>query len=166
MSKKKSGIYLDVCCVPQKQKSFFGMYRAAGEEVDLVHDFAALPYPLDDASCLSVLASDVVHRIPPDRFIAVIDEWWRLLIPDGRLLISAPYGVSDWYLQDPGACKPVTERTWWHFDPTHVSGLYQKYKPQPWRIIQNAWNAAGTIEVVLEKLGEVDRVRALRTKKG
>jgi hypothetical protein len=59
--------------------------------------------------------------------------------------------MSQGYLQDPAACNPCTEATWYYFDPEHRSGLWQVYQPLPWRITYLTWEHPGNVEVILGK---------------
>jgi hypothetical protein len=122
-------------------------------EVDCVHDLEAQPWPLPAEAVLAAQAFHVVQRINPARwgFIAFMDEVWRLLKPGAEFRIVHPYGMSQGYLQDPAACNPCTEATWYYFDPEHRSGLWQVYQPLPWRITYLTWEHPGNVEVILGK---------------
>jgi len=154
LMKERGGICLDVCSGGgQPDGRFVRMNDIALPGVDVVHHFEDLPYPLPDQCCLSIVAANVVHRIDPARlgFIRVMNEWWRLLKPGGRLMISAPYGSGSGYVQDPGkAGNPVNEFTFLYFTIGHV--LYEQYRPAPWRQVACSFHGNGAIEVVMEKL--------------
>lgn len=152
--KDKKGIRLDVGCGESKQKGYVGLDIRKLEGVDIVHDMEIVPYPLPKESCLSIIACHVVEHINPAnfRFINVMNEWWRIMKPNGRLMITMPYGYSKGFLQDPTHCNPRNEITWAYFDPTHPSGLYTIYCPRPWKILLNSWHIDGNMEVVLEKI--------------
>ena len=151
--KRRGGIVLEVgSAIPEKEPSTVRIGHRGDVGVDIVHDLAKLPYPLPDGCCLSIIARNAVEHV--DRanrgLIRTMDEWWRLLRPNGRLMISSLYG--DQYARDPGACSPVTENTWMYFLPDHESHLWQRYRPKPWKMIACAFNTIGTIELVLQKL--------------
>jgi SAM-dependent methyltransferase len=150
----KKGIMLDIGCGEGKEPGCVGMDIRDLPQVDIVHDMEVLPYPLADESCLSILARHVVEHINPAKFgfVNVMNEWWRILKPYGRLMITTPYAGSSGYWADPSHINPCTEQTWFYFAPEHPSGMWQGYKPKPWRIIANAWHSNGNLEVVLAKL--------------
>lgn len=154
----KKGIRLDIGCGETKQPNYVGMDIRKVEGVDIVWDMEKTPYPIPDNSCLTIIASHVVEHIAPAHFglINVFNEWWRIMKPHGRLMISAPYGMSRGFIQDPTHTKPINEDTFTYFDPTHRNGFWTIYKPRPWKIIANAWHTDGNIEVVLEKMPAED----------
>jgi hypothetical protein len=88
------------------------------------------------------------------RFIGFMNELWRVMKPDGRVMIATPYGGGPAYLQDPTHINPCSEHTWCYFDPLDPKTqgkLYHVYKPKPWRIDFRAFTRTGNMEVVLVK---------------
>ncbi len=119
----KTGILLDLGCGAAKQPHFVGMDIRDVPGVDIVQDLEEFPWPIDDESCLTVLASHILEHIKPWKFMdpaarpCVMGEIWRVLKPDGQLLLSCPYGVGPGYVQDPTHCNPISEATLQYFDP-------------------------------------------------
>lgn len=103
--------------------------------VDIVHDMEEFPWPLEDESCLTVLASHVLEHVKPWKFFdpagrpCVMGELWRILKPQGQVLVSCPYGVGPGFVQDPTHCNPISEATLQYFDPR--CGLWNVYQT-PW----------------------------------
>jgi len=149
---ENKGIKLDMGCGSNKQEGYIGLDIRPLPNVEIVHDVELVPYPLPDECCIQILASHLVEHICPKNFVDVMNEWWRLLKPNGQLLISAPYGRSFGFYQDPTHCNPCNEATWAYFDPTQF--LYSIYRPKPWRIERNAWWENGNMEVILSKMTE------------
>ena len=113
---ERAGVRLDIGCGRAKQDGFVGMDVREVEGVDIVHDLETFPWPIDPDTCLVVLASHILEHIKPWKFMdpagrpCVMGEIWRVLKPDGQLLISCPYGVSAGFVQDPTHCfGPGTE---------------------------------------------------------
>lgn len=156
--KNSEGIRLDVGCGDGKQKGFVGLDIRPLPGVDIVWDLEQTPYPLPDECCRSIVASHVVEHINPHKFglIRVFNEWWRIMKPNGRLMIACPYGVGRGYIQDPTHTKPINQSTFEYFDPCYPSGLWAIYQPLPWKIVASAWHADGNLEVVLEKMPKED----------
>ena len=151
--KRRGGIVLDVgSAIRDKEPSTVRIGHRGDVGVDIAHDLSKTPYPLPDGCCLSILARNVVEHVERSNrgLIRTMDEWWRLLKPNGRLMISSLYGEN--YARDPGACSPVTETAWMYFLPDHESKLWERYRPKPWKMIACSFNTAGTIEVVLQKI--------------
>lgn len=158
---QRSGIQLDIGCGQNKQPGWVGLDMREVEGVDIVWDINIHPWPLPDQCVLRAIASHLVEHIPPMAiidgrthflFIEFMDEVWRILRPNGQLAISTPHGYSMGYLQDPTHCNPCNEATWAYFSPGHPSGLYNIYKPKPWRITHLSWSPVANIEVLLEKI--------------
>jgi SAM-dependent methyltransferase len=72
--------------------------------VDVVHDLAVLPLPLEDNRFVEVLCRDVLEHVD---FAAVLGDLHRILRPGGRVVIRSPHFTS----------KAV------YIDPTHRSAF-------------------------------------------
>lgn len=84
-------------------------------------------------------------------FMSMIDEIWRITKVGGQFAFVVPYAGSPGFHQDPSHQKNINEATPFYFDPEHHSGLWNIYKPKPWKIEVNTWNANGVLEVVMSK---------------
>lgn len=84
-------------------------------------------------------------------FIRFMDEVWRLLKTGSQFAMVFPYAASHGFWQDPTHLNGINEATFGYFDPVDKSGLWNFYKPLPWKIINSTWNVNGNMEVVLEK---------------
>jgi len=157
------GIRLDIGCGGNKQPGFVGLDIRALDGVDIVHDIEEIPWPLPDGCVVVALCSHVVEHINPAKFgfVNVMNEIWRVMKPGGEIVISCPHGSSQGYLQDPTHINALNEQTWTYFDPeAHQGGLYNIYKPKPWKIKMLNWSPAANIEVVLVKREEVTNGKA------
>lgn len=97
------------------------------------------------------------YDIPSNIFIRFMDEMWRLLKPEGQLMIVSPYGGSLGYWQDPTHINGFNEVTFSYFDPLEPNSqgeLYKTYRPKPWKIEYSTWHQSGNIEVCLQKRKE------------
>lgn len=151
--KEKQGFLLDIGCGANKQRGFVGMDHQKLEGVDIVHNWDKFPWPLEDESVLTAIASHVVEHVDPvnGHFINWMNEVWRILKPDGQFTAVMPYAGSPGYWQDPTHCNGVTEATWYYFDPMHESNYYQFYQPAPWEIQMCTYRHTGNLEIVLRK---------------
>lgn len=153
------GVKLDIGCGSNKQEGgFIGIDIRPLPGVDIVQDLEKFPWPLPDNCASLAVSSHVIEHINPARgiFLQFMDEVWRILKPGGRFVIAVPYAGSQGYWQDPTHCNGCNEVTWAYFDPMDLSGLYNIYKPKPWRIVPNSlnWAVNGNMEVILEKRHE------------
>lgn len=145
----KLGIDLDVGCGSNKQPSYVGMDIRKMPGVDIVHDAEVFPWPLPDAICNKILLSHLWEHIKPWHTIDFMNELWRIIKPNGQLLIVTPYAGSFGYFQDPTHCNPTNEATMTYFDPAYP--LYGVYKPKPWKIARNAYQMNFNLEIILER---------------
>jgi len=121
--------------------------------VDIVHDIEIFPWPLEDESCALIAMSHLVEHIKPWLQLDLMNECWRVLEPNGVIMISTPYATSFGYNQDPTHCCPWNEATPDYFDPEKP--LYNIYKPKPWKIEHLSWVIIGNLELVMRKREEV-----------
>jgi SAM-dependent methyltransferase len=87
-------------------------------------------------------------------FIRFMDEVWRVTKPGGKFHFVVPYAGSSGFFQDPTHCNPINEATLFYFTPEHPSGLWNIYKPKPWRLEFSTFHPNAFLEVVLIKLIE------------
>lgn len=115
-------------------KAYVGVDTRPGPGVDRVADVEALP--LADASVGTVLAMNTFEHVP--RFWRGLDEVYRVLRPDGALVISCPFYFhvhafpSDYWRFTPEALALLLERY-----PTKILGWHG-----PARRPANVWAVA------------------------
>ena len=151
LAKKHLGIRLDVGCGINKQRGYIGMDIVRHPKVDIVHDVQKFPWPIDTNSCFQVLMSHLWEHIEPKFRFRLMDELWRIIRPEGQLLISAPYAGSWGDSAHPAHYKCPNEATFTFFDPDYP--LYQACsykKPKPWKITRNEYDMRGCVEVIME----------------
>lgn len=154
IQKHGGGIRLDIGCGETVQPGFVGMDIRPLPGVEIVHDCEDFPWPLPDESVIVAVASHLVEHIKPWLFIGFMDELWRVMVPDGQVVISCPHGSSQGQLQDPTHCASFNEVTFAYFDPLHADtcgALYQIYKPKPWKYHYVSYSPAANIEAILIK---------------
>lgn len=91
---------------------------------------------------------------PGPKFMAFMDELWRVMKYDGEVMLSFPYAGSQGFWQDPTHINGINEVTLTYFDPLepNTNGvLYKIYQPKPWKIKFSAHQQTGNMEVVLIK---------------
>lgn len=143
-------VVLDVGCGFNKQTGAYGVDKRDVDGVDLVWDLEDIPYPLPDECATAIIASHLIEHIKPWLQIDIMNEWHRLLVPNGLLMIATPYARSFGYHQDPTHCSPWNEAT-----PTYFckgEGLYEVYRPLPWKIEKLTWSLIGNLEVAFRKV--------------
>ncbi len=154
LKKYNQGVKLDLGGGANPQPGFINIDYRKLPQVDIIHDLETFPWPLPDNCASLAMASHLVEHINPHGgvFLRFMDEIWRIMKPEGRLMIATPYAGSPGYWQDPTHCNGCNEATWAYFDPFEAGGyLYKIYKPKPWKIESSSWSQVGNMEVVLSK---------------
>jgi SAM-dependent methyltransferase len=146
---KHAQLWLDAGCGNAKQPNCVGMDKRALPGVDVVHDIETTPWPFTKETFDRIIMSHVMEHINPSVAVDVMNEMWRVMKPDGVLMLAMPYAGSFGHWQDPTHIKPWNEATCHYFDPDME--LYQIYQPKPWKIEANVWRADGNIEIILRK---------------
>lgn len=164
---RKAGIKLDIGCGERKQKGFVGMDIRKCKGVDIVHNASKFPYPIPSNSCHTILMSHLWEHIEPKHRLNLMEELFRIMQPEGQLLISAPYATSRGAFQDPTHYGCPNEVTFTYWDPMNPSGLYDLvYKPSPWRLVRNNYQMNGNMEVIMypwkQKNGRAMSLKAIQ----
>jgi len=146
---KAKGIRLDIGCGGNKQPNFVGMDLRKLSGVDIVHDLQIFPWPIPDGIVIQALCSHVWEHIEPKNRIYFMDEIWRVMKPQGQLMLSVPYWTSFGAFQDPTHYPCPNEATFTYFDPGYP--LYQIYQPKPWKLVNNDYRYNGNLEVIIER---------------
>lgn len=162
---KRKVSFVDIGCGGAKQgKDWFGIDYRKMPGVDLVQDLEIFPWKVPSESFNTAVCSHVIEHINPSHgiFISFMNEAWRILKPEGEMVIGVPYATSTGMFRDPTHCNFVNEETWSYFDPQdqlYQGGLYHIYSPLPWRIKINTWHTTGNMEVVLVKRNIVPEMK-------
>ncbi len=144
---KKAQLWLDVGAGDNPQPGCMTMDKRKRDGIDVVHDCEILPWPFAANTFDKIIMSHLVEHLKPWLIIDIFDEMWRVMKPNGQLMIATPYAGSFGFWQDPTHIKPWNEATATYFDSD--CQLYQIYKPRPWKIMINSWHSNGNLEVVL-----------------
>jgi hypothetical protein len=144
------GFNLDLGSSDHKQKGFIGADKRPLQHVDLVFDIELVPWPIATETVDRLLCSHVLEHMKPWLMNDIMDEMWRVMKRDSQALIVVPHADSYGFRQDPTHCNMLNEATWAYYDPEHPSGLYNVYRPKPWKIARLHWSPLHNIEVVLE----------------
>lgn len=103
-------------------------------EIDCVHDLNVTPWPFEDNQFFEIIFYSVIEHliITP---IESLNECWRILRPDGTLLLKYPVHTSPTIYDDPTHRWFLSVRSLDYVDPTTKYGTeYGFYTPYKWRI--------------------------------
>jgi len=117
-------IILDIGCGKNKSEDSIGIDHIPLEGVDLIFDITKIPYPLKNDIVDMIICKNVMEHIK--NFIAVMEEFYRVLKPNGKLIIDSPHGRTLRYLGDPTHERPITCSTMNYFLPGYSYNYYTK----------------------------------------
>lgn len=156
LSSRKINV-IDIGAGKNKQNpNWFGIDYRPLHGIDLVQDLEKQPWPIPSESFNTAILSHVAEHINPAKggFLSFMNEIYRILKPEGELILSVPYATSPGMFRDPSHCNFLNEETFSYFDPhdnLYNGGLYHIYSPLPWKIKNLVWNMNGSLECVLVK---------------
>ena len=105
-----------------------------GDHVNVGHDLNLTPWPFEDGSAECIEALDVLEHL--DDVVGFFDECWRVLAPDGRLLVQTVHYESENCWRDPTHRRGFHPDVFWYFDPTSPWWQFGKfYTERPWRVL-------------------------------
>lgn len=84
-----AAVRLNLGCRRTRIPGFLNVDIRPEQDVDVVADAADLGR-FADRSVEEIYASNILEHFPLTRTVAVLQEWRRVLVPGGRLLVSVP----------------------------------------------------------------------------
>lgn len=116
---------------------------------DVYHDLAVKPWPFDDGAATVIRAIAILEHMPDT--VAFIDECWRILEPDGLLVVRVPHWQHKTAWIDPTHKRAFHEETFDYFDPSKERGRrYSMYTPHKWQV--DAQRVGGNIQAEMRKI--------------
>jgi SAM-dependent methyltransferase len=121
--------------------------------VDVAHNLDFYPWPWLADTFEMILAFDVIEHLHDA--LATMDEFWRIMRPEGRLLIhtnNIEYPIQAW--RDPTHVRAFEFESFDFFDPsTRWGSEYGRfYTRRPWRILKRE-RQASELYFELQKTG-------------
>jgi len=86
--KEKNQLFLHLGCGGQHLKGFINIDWRKTDATDLVFDIRRLPYP--DNSVLRIENYHLIEHLPRNDLLRTLREWYRVLVPGGKLVIECP----------------------------------------------------------------------------
>jgi SAM-dependent methyltransferase len=117
MAKKKKEsevLKVDLACGQNKQEGFVGVDIVDMPGVDIVHDLEKYPWPFKNNSVDEAFCSHYVEHTKC--LMKFMNELWRILKPDARCTILAPYYTSMRCWQDPTHTRAISEASFLYFN--------------------------------------------------
>lgn len=105
---------LDLAAGMNKQQGFIGVDIVPLPEIDIIHDLERYPWPFEDNSVEEIFCSHYVEHVFD--LIKFMDECYRILIPEGKVMIICPYYTSMRASQDPTHKRLISEASFLYFN--------------------------------------------------
>lgn len=125
-SKDKTGsIKLDLACGSSKREDgYIGVDISEDTTADIIWDLNQYPWPFEDNSIDEIYCSNYVEHIPHDiqngskldGLIQFMNECYRILKPDGKMTILAPYYTSMRAYGDPTHVRFICDFTFYYYN--------------------------------------------------
>ncbi len=97
--------------------------------VDIVHDISE-PWPFLLNRFEEIHANHILEHVPD--LIFTINEAWRVMKPNGRLLIAVPWWSGTWARGDPTHCRQFDHNSFAYFSDWHARNKYLGIRG-PWK---------------------------------
>lgn len=114
---------------------------------NVIHDINTFPYPFEANTFDEIFASHVLEHL--DNFHKTITELYRILKPNGRLIVYAPFFLNTKYFGEPDHKIPFSIRT---FDNYEYIGNRQLKFYEKWKLNHRTnYKGSAQFEVVEKK---------------
>lgn len=127
---------------------------AHSAHVQVAHDLEMRPWPWADGAAEVIEARMVLEHLRDT--VAFMDECWRVLAAEGRLLVTVPHWRSENAWRDPTHLRAFHPDAFQYFDPTTPWGeVYGRFYTQRfWRLARCMMPTPDSIEALLLKRSE------------
>lgn len=112
--KENKPIKLNLACGQTKIDGFIGIDIERLDGVDIVWDLEEYPWPFQDNSVDEIFSSHFIEHA--EDLISFMDEIYRILKPQSKATIIAPYYSSIRAWQDPTHKRAISEFTFLYFN--------------------------------------------------
>lgn len=108
---------LDLGCGKRKKVGFVGVDISSDCEADVIWDLRTAPWPWPDNSIEEIYSGHFFEHLNGRERITFMEELWRILIPNGKALITTPYWASWRAVADPTHIfPPIVEQSYLYFN--------------------------------------------------
>lgn len=115
---------IDLGCGNQKPEGYIGVDISPNSDADVIHD-CEQGLPFEDNSADEIRAFDFLEHIHSGKVIYLMNEIWRVLKPNGKLVFSVPDAEKG-----QGAFQDPTHKSFWvknsfkYYDNEYYKNLY------------------------------------------
>ena len=95
---------LDLGCGTNKVRGAIGVDIEKNSHADVIHDLSKFPYPFENGKFKKIHAKGVLEHLP--NTVKAMEELYRLLKPNGKLIIRVPHFSGSGAWANPTHIKP------------------------------------------------------------
>lgn len=128
-------IHLDLGCGNKKTQGALGVDQFPLEQVDLVMDLRAIPWPIRNGSVDRLTCNHILEHMRVEKRVEFLGEIHRILKPDGIAVVRIPHGACRNARLDPTHVDihSLHLEMFDYYEPTHRFGYYFR---TPFRIVE------------------------------
>lgn len=140
---------LNLGCGETKKEGYINIDNRPECEPDILRDITR-GLPFDDESIDEIFSSHFMEHLGGEDVFFVINECWRVLKPNGILIIIVPYiGVQEAF------CDPMHKSYWSKRSAMYITTLFRKrYGVKPFKVIENKIVKDFHLYIKLQKVEE------------
>lgn len=127
MGNGKELLKIDLGCGRHGVPGALGIDREEGVGADIVIDFVKSDLPFKDNSVGVAYCMQVMEHI--DDIFSLMTKLYRVLHPNGKLIIEVPYWSSEGAFRDPTHVRYFSEKSFDYWDPECECNYYAKTAP-------------------------------------
>jgi predicted SAM-dependent methyltransferase len=109
-----SPLKVDLACGDRKKQGYLGVDSSVNSQADIIHDLNSYPYPFEDNSVDELSCEHFIEHV--DDIIAFMEEIYRILKPEAKALIVAPYYANMRAWQDPTHKRAISEASFLYYN--------------------------------------------------
>lgn len=121
--RRENLLMIDLGGAPKSRK---GYQSLDSKDADIIHAVGDGPLPFKDNSVGILRAHDFLQRIPKDRFIDCMNDFYRVLAPAGWILSATPSSDGRAAIQDPRNINYINQNSFWYY----TDRSFSKFVPE------------------------------------
>lgn len=150
--------YINVGCGKLQEKStpeieWINVDQFEEVKPDLVHDMTKR-FPFEDNTIDQIRAIACLGQVESNAdFLAMMNEFWRLLKPGGAMFVYLPHKDFDLCWHDPFNTRKTNEDYWFGFDEKHPQYIHHNsyYGFKPWQNVTVETSDRGFMSIWMYK---------------
>jgi predicted SAM-dependent methyltransferase len=131
-------LMVDLGCGFKKTEGYYGVDIKHFDGVDEVFDLTTFPWPANDGTVKRLICKHTLEHFTWPQVVSVMNECYRILVPEGEMEIVVPLFPSDSAVDDPDHKTFFSKEAFGRFEPeneyAHEMNIINR-----WRRLINDW---------------------------